>query len=168
MNVITHSLLPIAAKQWTELSGGESRGYRKDLYTWLVIGVFGSLPDILDPHFTLGDRCHSFSHVWPFTVVVVAVCCLYAALLKNSATGRIALWCAFSYVLHVFGDIVSGGLDFFCTGRSIGGWWIAPQLWPVFDIACIFVFSLFHRRVRSRYGLEPSIIREVRRRAHPE
>jgi len=164
MNVITHSLLPVTARQCVELRAEKLPDYKQQLYAWAAIGLFGSLPDILNPHISLGARYNSYSHVWPCTLTVVAICCLYGFLRRKNDTAVVALWCALAYVLHVVGDIVSGGLDFFCTGQAIGDWWIIPELWPVLDLFFVIAFVLLHRRIRKRHGLEPSIVRVIRRR----
>jgi len=161
MNVITHSLLPITVKQLAEFRHPGRVSYRDRLRGWGVIAIFGSLPDILDPHLTLGARCNSYSHMWPCMVTIVA-CCLFAAFIfRKRPWAKLLLWCAPSYALHVAGDIVSGGLDFLGTGQAIGDWWIPPEAWPVLDLIFITVFILTHRRVRRLHGLEPSIVRAL-------
>jgi len=156
MNVITHALLPVAAKQVTELRRKELPAYRSQWRGWAVVGLAGILPDLLNPHISLGGRCNSFSHGWVFTLAVVLTCVAYRLWRWREPSGRLALWCAAAYVLHVAGDIVSGGLDFLGNGRAIGDWWIAPEMWPVLDLATVLAFVLLHRRIRRRHGLEPS------------
>ncbi|MBT3379540.1 MAG: hypothetical protein HN742_25525 [Lentisphaerae bacterium] len=159
MNIITHSLLPVTARQLSELRSPEPSSYRDQIRGWLLIAVFGSLPDLLDPHISLGARCNSYSHMWPCTLIVVSGCLAGALVFRKRRWGHLLLWCAPAYALHVAGDIVSGGLDFLGTGRALGDWWIPPEAWPAFDLVFITTFILIHRRVRRRHGLEPSIVR---------
>ena len=163
MTVITHSLFPVVARQMTELVRREPVPYRAQLRGWLVIAGFGLLPDALSPHITLGARCNAFSHQWVATAVVVAGCWLYAFWARHRPAGAVAVWCGVAYVLHVAGDIASGGLDFLGTGHAIGEYWISPGYWPIVDLACILAFVLLHRRVRAGHGLDPSVIRVLRR-----
>jgi len=166
VNVITHSLLPITAKQIVELRQAQLPAYRTQLRHWAVVGIFGSLPDILDPHISLGARCDSFSHAWPFTMAVLLACGIYGILARRRESGRLALWGAAAYAAHVLGDIVSGGLDFFRTGRAIGDYWITPCLWPVSDLLFIVAFILLNRIIRTRHGLIPSVVRALGERLH--
>lgn len=53
MNVITHSLFPVTVKQFVELRQAQLPEYRTQVRHWIIVGVFGSLPDILDPHISL-------------------------------------------------------------------------------------------------------------------
>jgi len=162
VNVITHALLPVTARLLTELRKKPLPGYRQQLRECALIGAAGLLPDALDPHVTIGARCSSYSHAWMSTAIAVAGCVVWA-LIRRRQTG-LALWCAGAYVLHVLGDIVSGGLDFFATGHAIGDWWVIPELWPLIDLAAITVFVLVHRKVRRQYGLDPSVLRVLRQR----
>ncbi len=159
MNVITHALLPVAAKQFVELREPGGNTYRRQVKAWVVLGAFGALPDCLDPHISIGARYNSYSHSWWFTLCVIAACAVFALVRRKRPEAMLAVWCSGAYVLHVVGDIVSGGLDFLGTGEVMGGWWIPPELWPVFDLGFVIAFALFHRRIRVRHGLISSPVR---------
>ncbi|HCE46144.1 MAG TPA: hypothetical protein DET40_21580 [Lentisphaeria bacterium] len=163
MNVIAHSLLPVVLKQAWELKHAPGLEYRDQVKGWIIIGISGTLPDILDPHLTIGSRYDSYSHTWPFTSALALACLVSYVLVRRTWYGRIFPWCALAYLLHVAGDIVSGGIDFLLTGHALGDWWITPELWPVLDLLFLTAFVLIHRKIRRQHGLDPSVVRQFLR-----
>jgi len=143
---------------------GQAENYKNKIRCWFYIGIAGSLPDILDPHITLGGRINSYSHMWFFTSIIVFMAILIYIRLRKKKYATVILWCAFAYILHVFADGISGGLDFFNTGQALGGWFIEPMMWPVFDLSCVVIFTLINRRIRRKHGLNPSIVRTLIRK----
>lgn len=150
MNFITHSLLPVTIKQALDLKSSEEKKFSIQLMEWIAIAGFGTLPDLLDFHTTVFERWTSWSHAWPTTTAIFAggwICLLF---FRKHRLGRLAAWCGTAYALHIPCDIVSGGIDFFSSGRVIGGWWISFFFWPFIDIGLIALFLLFYYKIRTR------------------
>ncbi|MFA6293948.1 MAG: hypothetical protein WC637_19325 [Victivallales bacterium] len=161
MNIIAHSLLPVVVKQLCELRHVSGLEYRNQVKGWIAIGIAGMLPDILDPHLSIGARYDSYSHTWLFVSGFVLACIITFLLAHGKWFDRVSLWCALAYLLHVAGDTASGGIDFLHAGNVIGGWWITPELWPVLDLFFLLGFILLNRKIRRQHGLNPSIIRRL-------
>ncbi len=166
MLTFTHALAPVVLKQTLDLrsASGDRVAYRHLAGQWLLIAVFGVLPDVLFPHISLSERYSAFSHVWPFTTAVVAGAIVISAIgsIVKRRYQTLPLWCGFAYVLHVGMDIISGGLDFLKTGNVIGDYYITPELWPLADLLLIALFILLNRRIRARFGLNPSVLAVLR------
>jgi hypothetical protein len=152
MNIIAHSLLPVVIKQFCEFKNFSGLEYRNQVKGWIAIGIAGSLPDMIDPHLTIGARYDSYSHTWLFVSAFVLVCIITFFFARRKWYNRVSLWCALAYLLHVAGDIASGGIDFLHTGNVIGGWWITPELWPVLDLLLLVGFILLNRKISINMG----------------
>ncbi|MGD7652810.1 MAG: metal-dependent hydrolase [Verrucomicrobiales bacterium] len=153
MNVFTHALLPVLA---TRALAGRTHGFGR--WEWVGIGVAGALPDVLNPHLTLEARMTSWSHglgCWlGLSVVVVAVCFLS----RGKLSLRLAGVLSGAYLLHVFCDAISGGVNFLHPfGTWVwGGYWVHPVWWVPADVICLlscyFMFRVIpnFRKLRER------------------
>jgi len=164
MNIIAHSLLPVVVKQLCELRHVSGLEYRNQVKGWIAIGIAGSLPDVLDPHLTIWARYDSYSHTWLFVSGFVLAGIIIFLIARGKWYERLSLWCVLAYLLHVTGDIASGGIDFLHTGNVIGDWWLIAELWPVLDLFLLMGFILLNRKIRRQHGLNPSIIRQLLKR----
>ena len=137
MFVITHTCIPIiaadGANRWSLASTGEPMFERRAM---ALIGLFGALPDLLNPHLSRAARYASWSHTVWFLFGVGGLLALACAV-----TGRpdrrlgIALWSAVA--LHLFGDLVSGGIVPFrpLWHVAVGAYLVSPAYWLHLDLA---------------------------------
>lgn len=141
MNTVTHALLPVIA---TRLSVGKA--------TWLgrwglaFIGLAGALPDLLSPHLSLAARMSSWSHGLPFWSALTVGLILGSLFSRGRFTTRLALACSAAYLLHLFCDAISGGINwgYPVADRIWGAYWVDPILWVPLDILCLLVgYAIF-------------------------
>lgn len=106
MSPVTHALLPmIIGCRWLPKRDG-----MPSLRAEAVVGVFGMMPDILNPHISLDARHHSWSHtllVWAVITVIIAI----IAVKKPALLGwRLAALLSLAYLGHLACDAISGGI----------------------------------------------------------
>ena len=154
MNVITHALLPVLVSVpfSLERGGGWSRGRR------IGLAVVGALPDVLTPHLSLAARYSSWSHGVPALLVLAVVLSIVVGSGWRSLGWRYGLWLYFGYALHLFCDLISGGIAW---GHPI--WegiiavrWVPYRYWIPLDLACVlavyFIFRAIPRYRAARLG----------------
>jgi putative exporter of polyketide antibiotics len=151
MNTVTHALAPVIL---VKVLGG--RFLKSGWRSFLAIGIAGALPDILNPHISLESRMTSWSHGLPcwiaFTLVVLTV----ATLSRKRIPYSLALLIAASYLLHLFCDAISGGINWMYPISSLvwGRYWVSPLLWIPLDvffvISCYVVFRAFPKIKQNR------------------
>ena len=156
MNTITHALLPVIAAGVCGRAylGAEARGNAFSRRGFLLIGVAGAAPDLLDPHLSLADRYSSWTHsvvAWAgFTLILVVLHAWRAGIIDR----RLGLWLSGGYLLHLFCDAIAGGIAWlypFAPDAIVGHYLISPRLWLPLDLACLlFTYFLFRAIPRFR------------------
>lgn len=126
----THILLPIIPLAWRryKLSQEKKTGHR--LREIAVVGLFGALPDLLNPHLSLEARLSSWSHGLPFVGILAALLLLGCIPKASPLTIIRAAYLLFAYCLHLFCDAISGGIAWLYpfSDHVIGAAYIKPGL----------------------------------------
>ena len=127
---------------------------KKALFTWqelAFIGLCGALPDLLNPHLYLVERQTSWSHsLWGMGIWMM----LCLALLAVSKKKPFVTFFMLAYPLHLFCDVISGGIPFlYPSAEMYGGEWVmGPINWVIIDIG-LFLW-LYGQSWYKRYRLE--------------
>lgn len=162
----THIALPMIPLAWKRLHSirrGDSPTSTSS-WPWLsTVGLFGALPDLLNPHLSLESRLSSWSHGLPFTALLGVLLLLGCAPVRSPLTLRRAgyLWCA--YLLHLTFDALSGGIAWLNPWRDnvIGAPYIPPGAWwYISDFVCLFSCYLLLR-------ILPMLARQRAKNARP-
>jgi hypothetical protein len=107
MSPLTHALLPaIVGYRWIPRT---AEG-RPSLKAAGIVGVFGMLPDLLNPHLSLDSRHHSWSHtvlVWSSLTLLIA---LVAWQRPQLVRWKLAVLLSLAYLGHLACDAISGGI----------------------------------------------------------
>lgn len=155
MDTVTHALLPVIA------TGIFAKGVR-----WIgrrgifAIGMAGALPDILTPHLSLEARMSSWSHGLPFWLAFTFAIIVIALTTKGRIAVKLALALSASYLLHLFCDAISGGVNFLYPFEDLilGDYWVPPIFWVPLDIACVltcyFMFRVFPAIKARRHSVQ--------------
>ena len=141
MNTVTHALLPVIV---TRLVAKKAAWLGR--WGLAFIGVAGALPDLLSPHLSLAARMSSWSHGLPFWSALTAGLILGSLLSRSRFTTRLALACSAAYLLHLFCDAISGGINWAypVADRIWGAYWVDPLLWVPLDILCLLAcYAIF-------------------------
>lgn len=135
MDTITHALLPVIAAHGVF----RHASWLKRRYGLIAIGIAGALPDLLNPHLSLESRMASWSHGLPFWGVLTGLLFLVSFLSRGWLDVRLALLLSGAYILHLFCDAVSGGINwFYPLGQYVwGSYWVPAILWIPLDIVCL-------------------------------
>ena len=143
MNTITHALLPLIG-----ISVGQGRRYwtGKKL---LLVGVFGALPDILNPHLGIEARLSSWSHGLPAFLGVSLVLLILSCIKRMRLERKLAVWMAGAYLFHLFCDMISGGIAWLYPFRHsvIGDYYVPPLFWIPLDIVSLLAVYLIYRAI---------------------
>lgn len=148
MMVGTHSLLPVCgcllADRISMSTGRERMFTGRQL---CVIGVFGMLPDILSPHFSLESRQVSLSHTVWFLMGIFLLAPLVRLIPERGSRLPVAIACWIAYALHLAADAVSGGIAWLYPWRDVvlGRYWIEPQYWIWYDAGFILLVWFIYR-----------------------
>ena len=147
MNTITHALLPVIAAHFVGRSShqpiaGKVWGKRE----MVAIGVFGAAPDLLNPHLSLAARYTSWSHGLPAWAGVTVLLITGAVFFRSQLSFKLAGWCSWAYLLHLFCDLIAGGIAWlYPIGDGvIGRYWVEPKWWAWIDAGCLLtVYTLW-------------------------
>jgi len=144
MNIITHALAPVIIIQW--LNPKLKNSNIKFLGLMLL---FGALPDLLNPHFTLEGRLLSWSHALPCWLTITIFLWLTHRYLKSYLPLTIACFCSFAYLFHIACDAITGGVSLFYPFNKylFGGYYIHSLLWIALDIVSLVLFYIYFRSV---------------------
>ena len=166
MEVVTHALLPvlIAAPLLPARTPARSRWRPLTL-----IGLFGALPDLLNPHLSLEDRYASWSHSVPCWLLLTAGIALVAARWPRRLPRRLAMLLSFAYGLHLACDGISGGITWLApfSAQIIGDDYVSPRWWIPLDFILVLAAYLQLRawpNLRAWRHPRPG----VRGREHPD
>jgi len=141
MNTVTHALLPVIA---TRLAAGKAPWLGR--WGLIAVGIAGALPDVLSPHLSLAARMSSWSHGLLFWGVLTVILLLASLLSRRRMTIRLAIACSAAYLLHLFCDAISGGINWAypVADRIWGAYWVDPILWVPLDILCLLAcYAIF-------------------------
>ena len=147
MDIFTHALLPVI------LTGAVAR--RPDLrgkWSLIAIGLAGALPDLLSPHLSLAARMTSWSHGLPCWAGLTAAMILMALGSRGKMSVALASVLSGAYLLHLFCDAISGGVNFFYPlGNWIwGDYWVDPIWWIPLDVICFLICYWMFRYIPLR------------------
>jgi hypothetical protein len=141
MDVFTHALAPVII---TKLVGGHPPWIRK--YGFFAIGIFGALPDVLNPHLSLAARLSSWSHGLPFWGGLTVLLLALAALKRSWLDPRLAIILSLAYLFHMICDAISGSIDWlYPVGHFVwGDYYVDPIYWIPLDVICfLLTYYLF-------------------------
>ena len=149
MHTLTHALLPVIAvavdRQRTDDRGTVywSRG------KLCLLALAGALPDLLNPHLSLQARYTSWSHGLPALLGFAAVLAVIWILRRKSEERLFFLLLAAAYELHLWCDLISGGIAWWYPFGSgvAGAYYISPKLWVPLDIACLLLVYFIYRAI---------------------
>ena len=148
MTTVTHALAPIILVKLFRLKNDTLSKYD---YLWIAIS--GGLADVINPHIYLKDRLTSWSHGLPFWVVFSLLLLILSVCLKKTFRFQVAIFCSFAYLLHLFCDGISGGINLFYPVQNyFWGMTLVPfKYWIPLDVLnLVLVYYLFRwRRLRS-------------------
>lgn len=149
MTTVTHALAPIIL---VRLFARDREALSK--WDYILIGIAGGLADIINPHYYLRDRLTSWSHGLPFWFTLSIVLIILALLSGRFSRSRIfrlsiALFCSLAYLLHLFCDGISGGINLLYPVQDFfwGVTLIPFPLWIPLDVLNIaIVYILFRKK----------------------
>lgn len=144
MNTVTHALAPVII---AHVAFSRSKRFRA--WDLVAIGIAGALPDLLTPHMTLESRMISWSHGLPFWTAFTGMLFVISLLSKQRISNKLAGIMSLSYLLHLFCDAVSGGINALYPVKDLiwGAYWVSPALWIPLDILCLLAcYYLFRFR----------------------
>lgn len=133
-----HALLPVTGGLAIEVVSLKWRGVRVfPDWTLSIVALFGVLPDLCSPHFSLEDRHESWSHTVLFLVLLLPVCAGMTWWFPKGTRVRVAAVAWVSAALHLAADAVSGGVPWLLpwSDKPIGDYHIRPEDWLFFDAA---------------------------------
>ena len=143
----THICLPLIIAGLSDLNrfrrNQPPRFSKNALY---LIGFAGIFPDLLSIHISLEARHHSPAHTLWFPLVLLPVLSLFA-IPRFRRYFPVALLSWLGIVLHLFCDLISGGIPLWGVNNGIvGRYFIPPAYWVWLDVAMILtVWYLFFR-----------------------
>lgn len=148
MLIITHFSVPFYSYFITSRCLNNSSDQNSVLLNSTIVGIVGLLPDLLNVHVTLSARHNSFSHTIWLPILIFFVYSI-PCVIKETLPRRFIFWFPFAVLLHLFLDIVSGGVRFFYPSPSIiGKYLIPPHMWVLLDV---FFLSLIVVTYKSCY-----------------
>lgn len=159
MTTVTHVLAPILVVRVIHLLSERHKHLNGWDYLW--IGIAGGLADIINPHYYLSDRLTSWSHGLPFWLLFSLVILLIAVIAQRSnkfkfLTVAVAFYCSFAYLLHLFVDALSGGINLFYPLFNYNwGYYLIPfPLWipaDILNLALVYIaFKYFAPNSKNR------------------
>lgn len=144
MNTITHALLPVIL---AHVALPEEKRFKR--WSLVAIGFAGAMPDLLTPHMSLESRLMSWSHALPFWAALTVAVYFIPLFAKNRFSNKLALALSLAYLLHIFCDAISGGVNFLHPVANFiwGRYWVSPLFWIPLDFICMMmVYYLFRFR----------------------
>ena len=147
MFVGTHACLPvILAGFWDWKRVRQELPPRFSKVDLMVIALGGILPDLLNIHLSLEARHSSATHsIWfPLILAPFALIFFLPRFQKSFPTFLLA-W--LGVVLHLFCDLISGGIPLWGSGTLIiGKYYVHPVYWlPLDCISILFTWFVFFR-----------------------
>jgi len=141
VNTVTHALAPVILTR-VLLGRNESWTRRR----WMLIGLGGALPDLLNPHLSLEARMTSWSHGLPFWLGFSCLLIGLAFWKRKAFPVRIAVLMSLGYLFHLFCDGISGGINWLYPFGTLewGNYWVEPIYWVPLDIVLLLtVYAMF-------------------------
>lgn len=149
-----HFCIPIAIGSLVNLRSVQQEGRLVfDKRALLYGGLFGVLPDLVNPHISLQARHESWSHTIWFVLGTAAVIYAYQAL-SRQITRPHAHFFVLALALHLFCDAITGGIyPLGPSGPLVGAYYLAPIYWLAADVATYFAAYLLHWAAHQRLRL---------------
>jgi len=155
MDVFTHALAPVIV---TKLSVGHPPWIRK--YGFIVIGLFGALPDVLNPHLSLAARLSSWSHGLPFWGGLTVSLFLLSIIRRSWIDPKLATVLSLAYLFHMICDAISGSINWlYPLGDFIwGDYYVDPIYWIPLDVVCFLITYYLFRiaPMRAKVKAKPA------------
>jgi hypothetical protein len=158
MTTMSHFLMPVVvAGVYDELYCRKHGQYRFKWYHFVIIGLCGTLPDILYPHFGLYARYFSWPHTAWFAIFSILVGCIVYIFIKPSYR-ILVIFGVIGILLHLVCDIISGGLMPFYpySDFKTGDYYIPSNHWFKIDLVLfisayvlIRVYRLWKGRIKQ-------------------
>lgn len=134
MDTPTHALIPVIAYGLMRQKQLVSGTREEKIAVWrnaALIALVGALPDMVDPHVSLEERLHSWSHSlvgWAGFSALFAALCLAG---WRWWTPGLAIWLSLAYGSHLVGDAIAGGLgwSYPIGDHVVGDYYIPPRWW---------------------------------------
>lgn len=141
MLVGTHALLPVCGVVLVGRGGKEGsrwcvKGSKRVLF---LVGLFGVLPDLCTPHWSLEARQTSWSHSIWFLLGLVPLAGLMGWICRRDRGGnggiRVAVACWIASALHLAADAASGGIAWLYPWRPdvLGRYYVPADTWIWYD-----------------------------------
>ena len=148
MTTVTHALAPIIL---VKLCRHKKDTLSKFDYLWIAIA--GGLADVINPHIYLIDRLTSWSHGLPFWVGFTLLLVIVSLSMRKKFKLQTALLCSLAYLLHLFCDGISGGINLLYPIKDYfwGMTLVSFKYWIPLDIInLMLVYYLFRwRKLRA-------------------
>lgn len=150
MTTVTHALAPIILVKLCRL--------KKDAlsrYDYLWIAISGGLADVINPHIYLAARLTSWSHALPFWAGFSLLLVIVSFCTRREFKLQVALLCSFAYLLHLFCDGISGGINLFYPIKDyFWGMTLVPfKYWIPLDVFNLILVYYFFRWRKMRAAI---------------
>ena len=150
MFVGTHAFLPVLVA--SAVNAYRVRSGRRSLFTvkeLVLIGVAGSLPDLLSPHISLSARLSSWTHNLWFLLGSCPILLMSAWFLSRQKHLLLGIFLWAAVALHLIVDMSSGGISPFYPFEAVIGFRTVPfHYWFHLDVFLISAFLLLAFWVR--------------------
>lgn len=154
MDVFTHTLAPVII---TRLTVGHPPWIRK--YGFIVIGIFGALPDLLNPHLSLAARLSSWSHGIPFWGGLTVALLVLSITRRSWIDTRLAVILSMAYLFHMICDAISGSINWLYPLADFirGDYYVDPIYWIPLDVICFLITYYLFRIAPLRKKLRGKV-----------
>lgn len=154
----THICLPLiiaGISDWNRVRRHrEPRFTRAQLY---VVALGGILPDLLSLHVSLEARHNSPVHTLWFPLALLPLF-LVLALPGFRRYLHVAFMAWIGVLLHLFGDLISGGIPFWGVNNGIvGRYYVPPVFWWPLDV--VMILTAWYVFFRTRFLLSGGTMR---------
>lgn len=132
----THACLPVIAIGTVDLVR-TSQKKEPLLKNWhlVFIGIAGMLPDLLWPHTSIQARLSSWTHTLWFLIVTLPIVYFISRRWIKKKLFMFVLFFWLAMALHIFADMVSGGVSFLYPIKEVfGTYYIAWAYWIRIDL----------------------------------
>ena len=169
MDTPTHALIPVIAYGLARLPvlRRESHGAKRSIYrNAVLLAVAAALPDLINPHVTLEERWHSWSHGLPAWLGFTGLAIATAWLRPNWLSWKWAVGMSIAYLSHLFGDAIAGGIAWAypLNDSVIGAYYVPPSWWKPLDVACVVAAYVIFRVVPWRAKIHRRAVELAERR----
>ena len=141
MFIGTHTFAPVLIATGANLVSVVR--FRRRLFTnsdLARIAFCGALPDLLSPHITLSDRLSCWTHTVWFVLAMLPLIVALCYWFHRRGWRALATACWLAMVLHLFCDMIAGGVaPFYPLKGSYGDYYVPPRVWIPLDFVVLAV-----------------------------